>query len=635
MSEKWVKRKNRLKVVRTIFEIAVCVAALAWVVLSIRGYRLEQDRGTAMPPESESTMISSDEIVSGYSSVGHASGTHFVAISYNGIVKRPTEGGKIVNLAAFMEQMQALKASGYQTITQQDIVNAYERGGLLPEKALLLIFEDGIFDSALLAQPTLEACNYHATMCTYAGNLSDEQQLYITAENAKQLVDSSYWEMGSNGYRLSYINVFDRYENYFGDLTTAEYLDIHNYLRRDYNHYLMDFLRDENRLRRESEAQMESRISWDYEKARELYLQDLGYVPGLYILMHSNTGAYGNDPLVSRKNEEMMRKVFSMNFNRQGSCLNMLDASLYDLSRLQSRQYFSTNHLMMRIWDDTGHEVKFRLGDASVAAHWKRLCGVAEYSDHRVIVTSMPYGKGAVMCNEGLPEEFTLTVRLQGNVVGQQSIAMRADEHGEGGIVVRLHNNMLYVEDPASVEPVFALNLLVFDGGPFASRAEDELAGKQALCRTIIENDDDGDRVIQAQEELAYLETLRAPSIAEGAEPYIPELDIDEQDDRALRVEVSGSYISVWLDDTLVVDHMKVSDGAGNRLVLGSEITTDNERFSQTNLSDDVYDAVFRDLRITNRLGFEVYAYAEPLPDVVTNVGFVDRIINVFRDWMD
>ena len=28
------------------------------------------------------------------------------------------------------------------------------------------------------------------------------------------LNQTSYWETGSNGYRLSYINVFDRFENY-------------------------------------------------------------------------------------------------------------------------------------------------------------------------------------------------------------------------------------------------------------------------------------------------------------------------------------------------------------------------------------------------------------------------------------
>ncbi|MBQ9008008.1 MAG: glycoside hydrolase, partial [Clostridia bacterium] len=540
----------------------------------------------------------------------------------------------IVNLQAFQEQMQTLKASGYQTITQEDVIRAYQ-GGNLPEKAMLLIFEDGIYDSALWVQPTLVACNYKATMCTYAGNLSDNEQLYVNAKAARELMDTTYWEMGSNGYRLSYINIFDRYQNYFGHMNTAEFLKVHNYLRRDYNHYLMDFLRDENRLRQESVEAMEKRIEWDYMKMDELYRQDFGFVPSLYILMHSNTGAYGNDPLVSRKNEEMMQKVFGMNFNRQGTCLNMMDSSIYDLSRLQARQYFSSNHLMMRIWDDTGHPVMFRLGDEEQAKAWQRLEGVAEYSDHRIILTSMPYGKGTILLEKELPPDFDLSVRLQGNVVGQQSISLKTDDHGEGGVTVCLHNNCLYILDPAGGEPLFELDLLEFDGGPYESIPENELAGKIACCEAIIASDEDEERRAEAQTNLNYLQTLRVLTLADGAEPYIPDLDIDEQDDRKLRIQYTGSRISLWLDDRLVVDHLKVPESSGTRLALGAEVTMDNERFSQTNLSDDVYDAVFRDLRIANNIGPEVYAYAEPLQDVVTNVGFVDRVIRIFRRVFD
>lgn len=635
MDDRWLIRKNRLKVIRTIFEVIVMVLALSWVIKSLWDYKQAQVQPNPMPPEKESAMISSESITEGYDSMGHASGTHFIALAYNGVVAKAVEGSKIVNLQAFKEQMQTLKASGYQTISQEDVIRAYRDGENLPEKAMLIIFEDGIYDSAIWVQPTLEACNYKATMCTYAENLSDTQGLYITAKSARELMDSTYWEMGSNGYRLSYINIFDRYENYFGHMNTAEFLKVHHYLRRDYNHYLMDFLRDENRLRQESVEEMEKRIEWDYTKMAELYRQDFGFVPSLYILMHSNTGAYGNDPLVSRKNEEMMQKVFGMNFNRQGTCLNQMDSSVYDLSRLQSRQYFSANHLMMRIWDDTGHSVMFRLGDEEQAKAWKRLQGVAEYSDHRIILTSMPYGKGTLLLEKELSPDFDLSVRLQGNQVGQQSISMKTDENGEGGVTVCLHNNMLYILAPSGAEPLFELDLMDFDGGPAESVEENELAGKIACCEAIIEHDEDEARRAEAQTSLEYLRTLRVPTLADGAQPYIPELDIDEQDDRKLRIQCAGSRFSVWLDDRLIVDHLKIPEGRGNRLALGAEVTMDNERFSQTNLSDDVYDAIFRDLRIGNNIGPEIYAYAEPLKDVVTHVGFVDRVIRIFRKLFD
>ena len=318
MDEKRIKRKNTFKVIRSVLETLIILAVVLWGLWSLVEYRRQSRVMTDSLPVT-CVMIPSDEIVFGYESAGKAQGEHFIAISYNGITENPRVGGKIVTKASLEKQIEALKASGYQTITQQDVINFYRNNDPLPDRALLLILEDGIMYSAELAQPELVKNNYIATVCTFAQNMSDAHGLYITAEEAKMLNQTSYWETGSNGYRLSYINVFDRFENYFGHLNTAEFLDIHNYLRRDYNHYLMDFLRDENRLRTESISEMEERIAWDYEKMNEIYRDELGFVPGLYILMHSNTGAFGNDPLVSMKNAEMMEKYFSLNFNRQGT----------------------------------------------------------------------------------------------------------------------------------------------------------------------------------------------------------------------------------------------------------------------------------------------------------------------------
>ena len=603
MDEKRIKRKNTFKVIRSVLETLIILAVVLWGLWSLVEYRRQSRVMTDSLPVT-CVMIPSDEIVFGYESAGKAQGEHFIAISYNGITENPRVGGKIVTKASLEKQIEALKASGYQTITQQDVINFYRNNDPLPDRALLLILEDGIMYSAELAQPELVKNNYIATVCTFAQNMSDAHGLYITAEEAKMLNQTSYWETGSNGYRLSYINVFDRFENYFGHLNTAEFLDIHNYLRRDYNHYLMDFLRDENRLRTESVSEMEERIAWDYEKMDEIYRDELGYVPGLYILMHSNTGAFGNDPLVSMKNAEMMEKYFSMNFNRQGTCLNMRDSSIYDLSRLQSRQYFSTNHLMMRIWDDTGHRVMFRLGDERKAADWE------------------------------LPKNLDLTVRLQGNMVGQQALILRADDNGENGITVRLHDNVLYLEEGTGEQPLLELDLLQFDGGPFFSKAQEEYNGKLALAYTIIANDTDEDRIRAAEAELEQLQGAVVPGIADGAEPFVPELDIDDEDDRILRIRLEGTSISCWLDGVQIADGLRVGAGSGNNLFLEAEVTRGSERFSQTNLSDDVYDGIFNCLNITDLEGKSLYSLA-PVPVSEDAGGFLtatmDWIVRLFH----
>ena len=214
MDERKLHAKNVFKVVRTVLETLLILAVIFWAVWSLVSYRSRQ-RVLTEEAELDCVMVNSDEIVAGYKPTVVASGPHFIAISYNGITNVERKDGKIVTKAAYEEQMQSLKDSGYQTITQQDVINYYKSGASLPEKALLLIFEDGILNTTRLAQPTLWKYNYIATACTYAGNLSDENGEYINAREMNQLKNTTFWEIGSNGYRLSYINVFDRFENYF------------------------------------------------------------------------------------------------------------------------------------------------------------------------------------------------------------------------------------------------------------------------------------------------------------------------------------------------------------------------------------------------------------------------------------
>ncbi len=630
MDEKKLRRKNRLKVVRTVIELVIILAVVAGAVAALISYRY-QEKQLHPDPELNAVMASGSDVIAGLTPVGKAVGNHFIVVSYNGLTDTVRKNGRIVTRAAYEEQLQTLKASGYQTITQRDLIDFYENGTPLPEKALFLLFEDGIMNTTLLAYPALRENNYIATACTFAGNLTEDEGRYISTKEMQKLSRTTYWETGSNGYRLSYINVFDRFDNYFGNLSAAEFQDVSGYLRRDYNHYLMDFIRNENRIRTESVAEMEERIASDYTKMQEVYEDELGYTPALYVLMHSNTGAFGNDPLVSRKNGEMMQSLFSLNFNRQGSCLNTRDSSPYDLTRLQSREYFSTNHLMMRIWDDTGHDVVFRLGDLGKSDEWNRLSGVGEFKDRKIILTTLPYGEGEIRLARDLPEDVEVSVRLQGNVVGQQSVKLRADENGNGGVCVRLYDNVLLIEDGEGNEPLFSLDLFGFDGEPPVSLPELELMGRIALAETIIENDKDESRVADARLALETLRTIRAPGVDEGAEPYIPELDISAHGDRELRIRLVGGSVSVWLDGIPVAEALPVSAGAGRAFFLESAVTRGSERFSKENLSDDVYDGVFTELSITDPDGGELFTYVDPLP--ILESGPVGRALDGIIDF--
>ncbi|MBP3452477.1 MAG: hypothetical protein J6M20_02040 [Clostridia bacterium] len=625
--QRFMKRKNAWKVIRTTLQVAVILLILFHVVKLL----FFSKHYTPVDP---STYANSASMALSHSPQGGSApeDNGFICISYNGVVSTNSLDSRVVSQRSFREQMDALHASGYVTITQQDVLDYYRNGKQLPEKAMLLIFEDGIYNTTALVQPSLEKYNYKATALTYAEELGNIHSQYITTANMKSLLENSYWELGSNGYRLAYINVYDLYNNYYGHLNTNEYVNIYRYLKRDYNHYLMDFLRDEDRLRQESEEAMRERIEWDYQQMDHIYSSELGYTPELYVLMHSNTGAFGYDPLSSAINQEMITQTFGMNFNRQGSCYNNLQASIYDLTRLQSRNYFSTNHLLMRIWDDTGHDVAFAVGDTEEAAKWFVDEGVAEYKGNKIILTTQPYARGAMTMKNLLLSDLDMTVTLQGNPVGIQSIYLRTDRKLQSGIQVSLENNQLVVREGEN--ELFRQDLYTFDGGPFMSEEEHELEGLITLQQAIIDWDEDQQRVEEAKVELAKLKQLKVPTLEEGGKPFYPLLDLSDRDERQLRIQLVGSRLSLWLDGVQLCDRMKVSTTGRGNIAFGAEVWKESERFSQTNLYDDVYDAVFIDPVITDPQSSHSIYYQyrftglEALSNTLTS--FMEDVVNFF-----
>ncbi|MDD3411811.1 MAG: polysaccharide deacetylase family protein, partial [Eubacteriales bacterium] len=249
------------KVIRTVVQFALLGALIFFIVRETSVPQQILHTFQADEADSAAERLSGDE-------------ARFISIAYTGVAESEAQDSAIVSRRSFEAQMAALKASGYQTISQEDIIDAWLYHGSLPKKSLFLIFEDGIRATTDLVQPTLEKHNYRATVCTYAQNFYDQNNLFLSVADVRRLLDSKYWELGTNGWRLSYINIYDRYENYFGHLNAKEFVQINQYLRRDYNHYLMDFLRDEDRLREESLEAMKERVAFDYESMSQDYIND-------------------------------------------------------------------------------------------------------------------------------------------------------------------------------------------------------------------------------------------------------------------------------------------------------------------------------------------------------------------------
>lgn len=578
-----VRRKNIRKVVRSIMEEAILILLLITVVralFTLDTYEPYDEEKVEMAPPDEDT--------------------GFIALSYFGVDRNETR--TLVSTERLKEHINALSKTGYVTITQQDILDYYRDGKDLPKKSLFLMFEDGRRDTAIFAQKITEDYNYISTIMTYASKFEEKDAKFLMPDDLQDLEKGSFCELGTNGYRLEYINAFDRYDRFLGRLNTLEYAHVQPYLGRDYNHYLMDYIRDEYGIPRESFGQMKERLDFDYDEMERIYTEELGKLPRMYVLMHSNTGMFGENDRVSAVNQARIFDMFDMNFNREGYVLNTRESSLYDLTRMQPQAYWHTNHLLMRIWDDTDQDMAWVDGDTERKSRWDELDGKAEFQDNEIYLTCEPEAVGTLrLRNSETYKDVVVNTRLTGNKLGVQSVYVRADEKHGSGICVRVENNELYILD--NNKEIYHENLDKLTQAEQVSVEEDDLAAQIAEKELEVQYAANVDRSKDAAVELAMLNNEDAATVEEGAEEYIEDININDPADRKLHIAVKGDKLSVAVDDYYALQEEQIeSVDAGYVFIMSG---WGGEAYSQRNLSDDVYDGVFVDFEVTQNTGAE------------------------------
>lgn len=582
MKIKWIETKKDIhKLIRSICE-AIVVIAVVFVIL--RAF-LVTDRYEPYDKDDKRIVSGEDR--------------GFLCISYFGIDRTGTE--LLVSTSNLEEQLAALRNSGYVTITQQDVVDYYEKGKALPDKALLLVFEDGRTDTAIFSQPILEKENYKASICSYGSNLNSKDSKMLKGEDLLALEKSSFWENGLNGYRLSYINVFDRYDRFLGEMNALEFNAVRSYLGREYNHYLMDYLRDENSMPVESYSAMKERIRYDYGLMEKVYTEELGYVPKLYILMHSNTDMFGNNRRVSEVNEENMTRLFDMNINREGFALNTADSDIFDLTRLQSQAYWSTNHFLMRIWDDLDEadraDIRFVTGEKGRRDYWNTDVGASEFRKNIIYLTSLPKGRGVLTLKDSdTYKDVEVSATLTGNYCGEQTVYLRAQEDSGERIGITFCEKELIVSEAGKERARVDLDELLQ-----VERLSVEEDKRDALAK---EYEVRADSAGSLDESLAYdlekskIEKMAVDTVADGAEPYLPVIESNQAGKWDIVIKLQGSRLAVAVNGHVAVDGLETAVTDAGQVILEAK-NLEEEQYRQRNLTDDVYEARFEDFVIS------------------------------------
>lgn len=487
----------------------------------------------------------------------------FIALSYFGVDR--SGQSKYIKKEQLELQLNTLKQQGFETISQQDILNFYHEGTPLPRRALFLSFEDGRNDSSIFTQPLLEALNYKATMFTYADKMESKDTKFLKPKDLTNMSNSGFWEIGSNGYQLTYINVFNSKgealgvipENAVPDKADIEY----------YNHYLMDYFRDGFMMPTETRREMEARINADYEAMQTIYQTQFEMPVQAYAIMHANRLYHTMDPDVEAANDQAIKDQFSLHFNRDTTSLNTRETDIYNLSRLQVAPFWSVNHLLMRIKSDSDLPLAFETGPGDHHEAWETNQGVGYYDEAQIILTSNPEEEVISTLINPIETPFEVSTKLSGFVMGEQSLYLNHQTAPER-LKFSLSQNQLTISSFDTEKQTTSLlyRQLLDD---IAWNGEDYRFSKASVYNFT--DTQQGSRI----NHVAFPNTLK--------------------NDRRLQLTVTDNRITCFVDGKLIFDY--ANDLSVNyTLQLAGQATDEEAGFEQ--YRDTIYDATFEDFII-------------------------------------
>jgi peptidoglycan/xylan/chitin deacetylase (PgdA/CDA1 family) len=143
-----------------------------------------------------------------------------LVLMYHEVTHNPTYSSD-VSVTNFEEQMQWLKNNGYQTVSTADLLN-----GNLPNKSVVITFDDGYIGNFLHAKPILEALNMKADFFIHTGYVgAPGSHMHMTWQQLQKLSYSSLFEVYShtvNHPHLTSLNNNDLNNELFSSKITIE-----------------------------------------------------------------------------------------------------------------------------------------------------------------------------------------------------------------------------------------------------------------------------------------------------------------------------------------------------------------------------------------------------------------------------
>lgn len=133
------------------------------------------------------------------------------AIMYHSLLKDPARAGDyVLSPAVFEEDMRYLAENGYETVFASDLVDYVERGVPLPEKPVLVTFDDGFLNVMTYAYPYMKenglkgVMNVVGAYTDFSAEQDEHNPAYssLTWDEISELAESGVFEIGNHTYNM-------------------------------------------------------------------------------------------------------------------------------------------------------------------------------------------------------------------------------------------------------------------------------------------------------------------------------------------------------------------------------------------------------------------------------------------------
>lgn len=133
-------------------------------------------------------------------------------LMYHSVLDNPNRVGKYVILPSELEKdLEYLKDRGYQTVTVQDLITYKEQDVPLPQKPIMLTFDDGYYNNYTYLFPLLKKYNMKAVLSVVGcfadayskeGEVLNNNYSHATWTQLKEMQDSGLVDIQSHSYGM-------------------------------------------------------------------------------------------------------------------------------------------------------------------------------------------------------------------------------------------------------------------------------------------------------------------------------------------------------------------------------------------------------------------------------------------------